>query len=159
MGLTLIVWITMYLPVPQNLCGKGGSCLPMVGSLQYSTLTNCMQWFPLPIKLTIVKWPVQFWKRHKPQINKCTWPRSQAVSNSSTDQAQGCLTSTWYIPWLSFFDIKRIRGCCTLLPPYSENGVRFPAQPQVGKLVVACCWSAVYSTEPWPTVCTGCLCP
>ena len=26
--------------------------------------------------------------------------------------------------------------------------VRFPAQPQVGKLVVACHWSAVYSTQP-----------
>ena len=36
----------------------------------------------------------------------------------------------------------------TLLPPTSEAGVRFPAWPQVGKLVVACCWSAVYSTEP-----------
>ena len=31
--------------------------------------------------------------------------------------------------------------------------------PQVGKLVVACCLSAVYSTEPWRTVCTGFLCP
>ena len=30
----------------------------------------------------------------------------------------------------------------------STDRVRFPAQPQVGKLVVACCWSAVYSTEP-----------
>ena len=36
----------------------------------------------------------------------------------------------------------------TLLPPTSEAGVRFPTQPQVGKLVVACRWSAVYSTEP-----------
>ena len=32
--------------------------------------------------------------------------------------------------------------------PISEAGVRFPARPQVGKLVVACRWSAVYSTEP-----------
>ena len=47
----------------------------------------------------------------------------------------------------------------TLSPPTSEAGVPFPAQPQVGKLVVACRWSAVYSTEPWPTVCTGFLCP
>ena len=30
----------------------------------------------------------------------------------------------------------------------SEAGVRFPAWPQVGKMVVACCWLAVYSTEP-----------
>ena len=36
----------------------------------------------------------------------------------------------------------------TLSPPTSEAGVRFPAWPQVGKLVVACRWSAVYSTEP-----------
>ena len=36
----------------------------------------------------------------------------------------------------------------TLLPPTSEVGVQFSAQPQMGKLVVACCWSAVYSTEP-----------
>ena len=36
----------------------------------------------------------------------------------------------------------------TLSPPTSEAGVRFPVWPQVGKLVVACRWSAVYSTEP-----------
>ena len=35
------------------------------------------------------------------------------------------------------------RACTT-----SEAGVRSLAQPQVGKLVVACRWSAVYSTEP-----------
>ena len=33
-------------------------------------------------------------------------------------------------------------------PHTSEAGVRFPARPQVGKLVVACRWSAIYSTEP-----------
>ena len=36
----------------------------------------------------------------------------------------------------------------TLSPPTSEAGVRFRARPQVGKLVVACRWSAVYITEP-----------
>ena len=36
----------------------------------------------------------------------------------------------------------------TLSPPTSEAGLLFPAWPQVGKLVVACRWSAVYSTEP-----------
>ena len=36
----------------------------------------------------------------------------------------------------------------TLSPPTSEAGVRLLARPQVGQLVVACCWSAVYSTEP-----------
>ena len=35
----------------------------------------------------------------------------------------------------------------TLSPSTSEAGVRFPARPQVGKLVVACRWSAVYSTD------------
>ena len=37
----------------------------------------------------------------------------------------------------------------TLSPPTSEIGVRIPNRPQVGKLVAACHWSAVYSTEPW----------
>ena len=36
----------------------------------------------------------------------------------------------------------------TLSPPTSEVGVLSQAWPQVGKLVVACRWSAVYSTEP-----------
>ena len=36
----------------------------------------------------------------------------------------------------------------TLSPPTSEVRVRFPAPPQVGKLVVACRWLTVYSTEP-----------
>ena len=36
----------------------------------------------------------------------------------------------------------------TLSAPTSEARVRSPSRPQVGKLVVACCWSAVYSTEP-----------
>ena len=31
--------------------------------------------------------------------------------------------------------------------------------PQVGKLVAACCWSAVYNTKPWQTVCIGFLHP
>ena len=34
----------------------------------------------------------------------------------------------------------------TFSPPTSEAGVRSPSRPQVGKLVVACRWSAVYST-------------
>ena len=36
----------------------------------------------------------------------------------------------------------------TLSPPTSKAGVQFTALPQVGKLVVACHWAAVYSTEP-----------
>ena len=34
--------------------GEDGGFLPVVGSLQYSTLTNCMYWFPLLIKLPCV---------------------------------------------------------------------------------------------------------
>ena len=45
--------------------GKAGSCLPLVSSLQYRTLTNYMYWFPLPFQLPIVIWPVQCWKRRK----------------------------------------------------------------------------------------------
>ena len=36
----------------------------------------------------------------------------------------------------------------TLLLPTSEARARFPAWLQVGELVVAFCWSTVYSTEP-----------
>ena len=35
-----------------------------------------------------------------------------------------------------------------LSPPTSEAGVQFPARPQVGKLVVACHWSAVLVQNP-----------
>ena len=34
--------------------GKAGSCLPLVGSLQYRTLVNYMFWFPLPFQLPVV---------------------------------------------------------------------------------------------------------
>ena len=36
------------------LSGKAGSCLPLVGSLQYRTLANYMYWFPLPFQLPVV---------------------------------------------------------------------------------------------------------
>ena len=39
--------------------GKAGSCLPLVGSLQYRTLANYMYWFPLPFQLPVVIGPVQ----------------------------------------------------------------------------------------------------
>ena len=45
--------------------GKAGSCLPLVGSLQYRTLANSMYWFPLPFQLPVMIWPVQCWKRRK----------------------------------------------------------------------------------------------
>ena len=35
-----------------NSSGKASGFLSLVGSLQYRTMTNCMYWFPLPIKLT-----------------------------------------------------------------------------------------------------------
>ena len=38
---------------------KVGACLPMVGSLQYRTLSNCMYWFPLPIKIPVMIRPIQ----------------------------------------------------------------------------------------------------
>ena len=37
-----------------TLSGKAGSCLPLVGSLQYTTLANSMYWFPLPFQLPVV---------------------------------------------------------------------------------------------------------
>ena len=36
------------------LSGKAGSCLPLVGSLQYTNLANSMYWFPLPFQLPVV---------------------------------------------------------------------------------------------------------
>ena len=62
---------------------------------------------------------------------------------------------------ITFISVIRGHGgrVVTLSPPTSEAGVQFPAQPQVGKLVAASRWSAVYSTQPFRTVCTGFLCP
>ena len=34
--------------------GNAGSCLPLVGSLQYRTLTNCLYWFPLPFQRAVL---------------------------------------------------------------------------------------------------------
>ena len=55
-----------------------------------------------------------------------------------------------YILLLGVFILQEGRGgrVVTLSPLTSEAGVRFPAWPQVGKLVVACPWLAVYSIEP-----------
>ena len=62
-----------------------------------------------------------------------------------------CFMLESYLPMLGGLQY-RIRGhggrVVTLSPPTSEAGVRSPARAQVGKLVVACRWSAVYSTEP-----------
>ena len=63
--------------------GKAGSCLPLVGSLQYRTLANYMYWFPLPFQLPVVIWPVQCWKRRKTpnKINmaRCFWRMSNSL--------------------------------------------------------------------------------
>ena len=50
----------------------------------------------------------------------------------------------------AFDSVQRGHGgrVVTLSPPTSEAGVRSPSWPQVGKLVVACRWLAVYSTDP-----------
>ena len=57
---------------PRTLRGKVGSCLPVVGSLQCRTLTNCVYWFPLPTKTTRRDMSYTMcWKGCKtPQINK-----------------------------------------------------------------------------------------
>ena len=64
---------------------------------------------------------------------------------------QGTLIYSYTLKWSEAI-IHRIRGhggrVVTLSPPTSEAGVRFRVRPQVGKLVVACRWSAIYSTEP-----------
>ena len=73
-----------------------------------------------------------------------------------------CKTSAnFLIKDITSIQINELRGVCiittprghggrvvTLSPPTSETGVSFPARPQVGKLIVACRWLAVYSTEP-----------
>ena len=56
------LWGRGSIPVTAS-SGKAGSCLPLVGSLQYRSLTNCMYWFPLPFQVPVVIWPVQRWKR------------------------------------------------------------------------------------------------
>ena len=39
---------------PTNVMKGADSCLPLVGSLQYTTLANCMYWFPLTFQLPFV---------------------------------------------------------------------------------------------------------
>ena len=63
-----------------------------------------------------------------------------------------CKTKCKYAMYTGMFSSTHTGGnggrVITLSPPTSEARVRFPALPQVRKLVVACRWSAVYSTEP-----------
>ena len=62
------------------------------------------------------------------------------------------IIETVYVLIWDMFNYILYRGhggrVVTLSPPTSETGVQFQAWPQVGKLVVASHWSAVYSTEP-----------
>ena len=62
----------------------------------------------------------------------------------------GMIKNNFFQEHLLFIAAQRDHGgrVVTLSPPTSEAGVRSSAWPQVGKLVVACRWSAVYSTEP-----------
>ena len=81
------LWGRGLIPVTA-LSGKAGSCLPLVGSLQYTTLVNYMYWFPLPFQLPVVIWPVQCWKRRKtPNKIKLTSLRDHSVSHTTRD---GC---------------------------------------------------------------------
>ena len=58
------LWGRGSIPV-MALSGEAGSCLALVGSLQYTTLANSMYWFPLPFQLPVMIWPVQCWKQRK----------------------------------------------------------------------------------------------
>ena len=63
-GATVAQWSETPLPPPEvgslnpGFCGKVGSFLVIVGSLQYRSLTNCMYWFPLPKELPVVMYSV-----------------------------------------------------------------------------------------------------
>ena len=57
------------------------------------------------------------------------------------------------------FNATKRGSVVTHSPHTSKIRVCNPTWPHVGKLVVVCCWLAVYSTEPWPTVSIGFLCP
>ena len=45
-----VVWTSLFWGHSARVAG---SCLPLVGSLQYRPLTNCMYWFPLPFQLPL----------------------------------------------------------------------------------------------------------
>ena len=92
----------------------------------------------------------------------CVTPGSQNLGFHIPFNSQGRIgTGPQYCHLLGLEEVRGGHGgrVVTLSPPTSEAGVQFPARPQVGKLVVACRLSAVYSTELWRTVCTGFLCP
>ena len=63
------------------------------------------------------------------KVIKSVWPFRDGVA--------GIKDKTW----------GHVAKMVTLSPSTSEIGICILAQPQVGKLVVGCRWSAVYSTE------------
>ena len=75
-------------------------------------------------------------------------PRKRFYSTRASRVEGEVLEVPQFIPYV----YKSMRGhggrVVTLSPPTSEAGVRSPSRPYVGKLVVACRWSAVYSAEP-----------
>ena len=84
---------------------------------------------------------------HKEMVSQ-----SECRSPPPDEGLYGLIFSVFYYSYIHHFHLVSSggHGCrvVTLLPPTSKAGLRLPAQPQVGKLVVACRWSAVYSTEP-----------
>ena len=78
---------------------------------------------------------------------------SLGAHRNSPKWAPLCITPlrTWWCQ-LCFLIVH----CCLCLSPRPSCAIN---RSYVGKLVVAYQWSAVDSTEPWPTVCTGFLCP
>ena len=81
-GYTLTSYIWGWQFTRRTLCGNGGSCLPMVDSLQYWALTKCMYWFPLLMKAAItlllgVHTPYQYSQYSSPSCWYC--PKSGCV--------------------------------------------------------------------------------
>ena len=80
------------------------------------------------------------------EINSCWSELEKNVAGNTPDNGERLLSAPFNTDlFLPYGHVGRI---VTLLPRTFEAGVRFPAQPQVGMLVVACCWFAVYRTEP-----------
>ena len=73
-----------------------------------------------------------------PDIGRRTSDGEKNKNNISTPQGGG--HNNRPVCWL-------LNVVITHSPPISEIGVQIPARPQVGKLVIACGWLTVYSTE------------
>ena len=77
----------------------------MVDILQYRPLTNCMYWFPVPTKLSIVIWPYSVESDIKPQINKSyfgkDWSETQGVGGGIREVQ--LITISSCILWFMYF--------------------------------------------------------